>query len=385
MATTWGTGVLDDILLSTTPATASISVLPSDEVSVDDDTSTASSIKRAASKRQRALSHGGGSSDATDSTAPNQVDVGTTVNQKIDTLMAMMNDIAPVVKTLKEAYEDALLGGSQSDDDEVDGPPAKQMKTATTATVASLGVVDSLVSEINTEEKTGPAISGKIAKALDSILSTGLNEKIAAKRKENIDRPENCKLLTTTRVNPEIWDIAKKQTRSMDARFQQLQETLMKGLVPLANMAGKVGEAIDSASDIPPNEELWEALSNASILVALANHDLNICRRDMFKTDLDEDYKALCNNKHPVGSQLFGDDFSERLKTVTETNKASKQLTGSKTGPKTKASSRPFFSQGGHYQRPRTPFFRKSYQKGYRTDNKRFYPKIKKDNKATKQ
>ena len=78
----------------------------------------------------------------------------------------------------------------------------------------------------------------------------------------------------------------------MDARFQQLQETLMKGLVPLAVMAGKVGEAIDSASTFPPKDQLWEALSNVSILVALANHDLNICRRDMFKADLDEDYKA---------------------------------------------------------------------------------------------
>ena len=61
-----------------------------------------------------------------------------------------------------------------------------------------MGIVDSLVSEVNTEEKTGPAISEKIAKALDSILSVGLNESVAAKRKEAIDRPQNCKLLTTT-------------------------------------------------------------------------------------------------------------------------------------------------------------------------------------------
>ena len=50
-----------------------------------------------------------------------------------------------------------------------------------------MGVVDSLVSEVNIEEKTGPAISEKIAKPLDSILSVGLNESVAAKRKEAID------------------------------------------------------------------------------------------------------------------------------------------------------------------------------------------------------
>ena len=41
----------------------------------------------------------------------------------------------------------------------------------------------------------------------------------------------------------------------MDARFQQLQRTLMKGLVPLASIAGKVGEAIDTAS---PHSETME-------------------------------------------------------------------------------------------------------------------------------
>ena len=106
----------------------------------------------------------------------------------------------------------------------------------------------------------------------------------------------------------------------------------MKGLVPLASIAGKVGEAIDTASLLPSKKQTWEALSHASVLVALANHDLNICRRDMFKADLNEDYKALCNNKHPVGEHLFRDDFGERLKTVTETNKAAKQLTGNKLG-----------------------------------------------------
>ncbi len=60
----------------------------------------------------------------------------------------------------------------------------------------------------------------------------------------------------------------------MDARFQQLQGTLMKGLVPLA---GKVGEEIDTASTLPSKEQMWEALSHASVLVASANHDLNIC------------------------------------------------------------------------------------------------------------
>ena len=49
----------------------------------------------------------------------------------------------------------------------------------------------------------------------------------------------------------------------MDASFQQLQGTLMKGLIPLASIAGKVGEAIDTGSPLPSKEQMWEALSRS--------------------------------------------------------------------------------------------------------------------------
>ena len=49
------------------------------------------------------------------------------VNQKIDLLMTMMNDIAPVVKTLNKVYEDSLIAESDEDIDDSDvGPPTKQ-------------------------------------------------------------------------------------------------------------------------------------------------------------------------------------------------------------------------------------------------------------------
>ena len=47
------------------------------------------------------------------------------VNQKIDLLMTMTNDIAPVVKTLNKAYEDSLLTESDEDID-VNLPVNKQ-------------------------------------------------------------------------------------------------------------------------------------------------------------------------------------------------------------------------------------------------------------------
>ena len=76
----------------------------------------------------------------------------------------------------------------------------------------------------------------------------------------------------------------------------------------------------------------------------------------MFKFELNESYKALCNNKHPVGQQLFGEDFGERLKTLTESNKAARHLTSSS---KMKDDFKPFFGKGGRINRPRKQGFRK--------------------------
>ena len=78
-----------------------------------------------------------------------------------------------------------------------------------------------------------------------------------------------------------------------------------------------------------------------------------------------------------MGLHLLGDETV----TDTETNKAAKQLTGSKTGSKTKSNPRPFFFHGWQHQRPRTNF-QKSYQKDRRQNNKSLYPKMKKEVKT---
>lgn len=104
---------------------------------------------------------------------------------------------------------------------------------------------------------------------------------------------------------------------------------------------------------MPIKETLWEALTNFLLLVAAANHNLNICRCDLFKTDLDDSYNALCNNKHPTGNELFGDDLAQWLTTVTKSNRAAKQLTKSTkaSSQKYKGPSKSFWGQYSHHAR----------------------------------
>ena len=112
---------------------------------------------------------------------------------------------------------------------------------------------------------------------------------------------------------------------------------------------------------MPAQDELGESLTNSVLLIASAIHDLNMCRCDLFKVDLDETYKANCSSKQPVGSELFGDDLADRLKTVKESKKAAQQLIGHKR-KRSEAYSRPSYSnRAGHFLFNR----RGRYQQGH--------------------
>ena len=102
---------------------------------------------------------------------------------------------------------------------------------------------------------------------------------------------------------------------------------------------------------MPFPDELWKGLSNSVLLIASATHDLNMCRRDLFKIDLNDTYKAICSGKQPVGLELFGDDLTERLKTVKECNKAAKQLTGQKRKCSEEYSMSSYSARGSFFHR----------------------------------
>ena len=140
------------------------------------------------------------------------------LSAKVNLLMNMMNEIAPAVKALTQdaGDEDVNLDSNteQPDDrekvDKVDEPSNKRARTAPGSSDTS--TVDSLVTEVTEDEPTGPAISEKITKVLDNILSSGLTEQVVKRLKKSIPRPSNKKLLAQTGVNTEIWDIASKPT-----------------------------------------------------------------------------------------------------------------------------------------------------------------------------
>ena len=117
-------------------------------------------------------------------------DEDTTLHNKIDLLMRLVRDMAAVVKTLQKVHNASLLydededglveSASDSGEHEVDEPPGKRPKSD--------------LSTQSSSPKTGESTTAK-------------------RRKENIHRPSNSKLLYTieTRVNPEIWALLRSR------------------------------------------------------------------------------------------------------------------------------------------------------------------------------
>ena len=68
---------------------------------------------------------------------------------------------------------------------------------------------------------------------------------------------------------------------------------------------------MQGSSELPDKNQVSDNLSNAMVLKCYGSHELNMCQRNMFKADLDKDYKTLCNNKHPVEGELFESDLIE--------------------------------------------------------------------------
>ena len=184
-----------------------------------------------------------------------------------------------------------------------------------------------LLKKVAENEQTEPTLHDKVSSLVDSLLASGLNEPTFLKRKENIKKPKNCKLLRVTKVNSEIWDIAQKTTRSMDARSQKVQHSLVSSVIPIARLMGTTGEVIEKNMQCLLRVNFGKAYPTRYFWEASAKHDLNMCRRDLFKAGLDDTCKAICGSKQPVGLELFGDDLTDQLKTVKESNKAAKQLT----------------------------------------------------------
>ena len=107
-------------------------------------------------------------------------------------------------------------------------------------------------------------------------------------------------------------------------------------------------------------------------MLANANKEINMRRKELIKPDLHNDYKHLCSTSIETTSFLFGDELPKQVKDLTEVNRVGKNVTSSRSA---KASGfgykrRPSFGYGrnAQYHSSKGPHFLGSRAPGHAGD-----------------
>ena len=179
--------------------------------------------------------------------------------------------------------------------------------------------------------KKSPDIEGKIATLVDNILTGELSQDSVKERGEKYPPPTNCKYLTPTLVNEEIWDLLSRKNRTVDLAFQRVQEPVIHGLSSRSILPDRLFKDIQSAKTVNAREILMHVMDSIA-LFGHANWKLNMKRRELIKPDLNPPYTRLCKEDIKPSTKLFGDDLSKHLKEMSEVKRAGQQMQKATSG-----------------------------------------------------
>ena len=153
------------------------------------------------------------------------------------------------------------------------------------------------------EKGSGPKYALQVTKILENGMGENKKEEIFVHSLP----PENCERLDIIKVNSEIFNNAKKVVRAQDLQMRKIQKPLIASINELVYHTDKfikVGKGEES--ELPGMNDTLQVLVKATALIAEASHELDLRRRQNFKSDLKPEYKTLCSDNEPVTTLLFG-------------------------------------------------------------------------------
>ena len=163
------------------------------------------------------------------------------------------------------------------------------------------GSFKSLADEFSVLEKTSPAIDANLAEIVKSLLTEKLTKEKLAEVQNKYLRPENCTNLVAPKINKQIWQQLRQETRNNDSAFQKAQSLLLSGLYAVLQLCNSA------------NGDQRNVLTPTAVLLLSANRELNLKRRDLIRPDLNKQYAPLCNPSTAVSTFLFGDDLNKEV------------------------------------------------------------------------
>ena len=104
---------------------------------------------------------------------------------------------------------------------------SQQTAREQTAVTSRTSLSSSIAQDLIASEKTGKAVQTELANIVTSLFKEKLPDDKDQAKLDKYPRPENIKNLKTPRVNPLIWNNISASARSVDFKYQKLQQSLL--------------------------------------------------------------------------------------------------------------------------------------------------------------
>lgn len=266
---------------------------------------------------------------------------------------SMASSMGSIIQQAFSTWEENMLRDDEleSEDGEHDSPPEGRENDGVTLDsligekssqaqnnekssneVSKANALESIKQDLNVEE-IGEAIDEEFATVITNLLTKGMQDERLQERMNKMARPSNCEALTKVKINQLVWDNLSSNIRSQDLRMQKVQTSLIRGLTGVVRATDKI---LSCLNDIPVvGKDVTQLLSDSVVLLANANNELNMRRKELIKPDLHHDYKHLCSSSIQSTSWLFGDELPKQVKDLTEVNRVGRKVTHSQASKST--------------------------------------------------
>ena len=212
------------------------------------------------------------------------------------------------------------------------------------------------------QDKCGPDIDDKLANIVNAGIRSGLSEESLKKLLDDYFRPGNCSNLMVPKVNNEIWNKLKLETRLQDARFQKTQNLVIKAMIPLIMSMNNLHKLKSSSKSGVAKEVrgVRDLLKDSFSMFTAVFSDLVLRRKELIKVDVNPQYKQLCAPSVPHTDWLFGDDLSKAIKDINDASQLGKVVGRPRGGGRGFQRNHPYNSsyKRGNSGRGSRPFLR---------------------------
>ena len=87
---------------------------------------------------------------------------------------------------------------------------------------------------------------------------------------------------------------------------------------PLVQLANKIVEAKKWKADVVPLNDIYDLSVDALTLLGNSVHEFSMKRGEMLRSEVAQAYKSLCHESHPITTMLFGDEFLQSIRNISQ-------------------------------------------------------------------